>query len=34
MNKFLDWYLSGRFLRHPIVVAVLFYTIGFLIGNS
>jgi len=34
MDKFFDWYFSGRFLKHPMVVALVFYTIGFFVGKS
>ena len=30
----LDWYFSGRCLRHPMVVAIVFYTIGYFVGKS
>ena len=29
MNKLFDWWFSGRCLRHPMVVAIVFYTIGY-----
>jgi len=34
MIKLLDWYFSGRCLRHPMVVAIMFYTIGYFVGKS
>jgi hypothetical protein len=34
MNKFFDWYFTGRWLRHPMVVAIVFYTIGYFVGKS
>lgn len=33
-NKFIDWWFSGRCLKHPIVVAVAFYLIGYAVGRS
>jgi hypothetical protein len=29
MEKFLNWYFSGRCLKHPMVVAIIFYIIGY-----
>jgi len=34
MNKLLEWYFSGRCLRHPMVVAILFYMIGYFVGKG
>ena len=34
MNKFFDWYLSGRCLKHPMVVAVIFYKLGYFVGKG
>jgi len=34
MNKLLDCYFSGRCLRHPMVVAIVFYTIGYFVGKN
>jgi hypothetical protein len=34
MDKFFDWWFSGRCLRHPMVVAVVFYIIGYFVGKS
>jgi hypothetical protein len=34
MNKLSDWYFSGRCLKHPIVVAVVFYLIGYFVGKK
>jgi|694.fasta_scaffold49096_11 hypothetical protein len=34
MNKFIDWWFTGRFLKHPMVVAVIFYLIGYVVGKS
>lgn len=34
MDKLFDWWFSGRCLRHPMVVAVVFYTIGYFVGKS
>jgi hypothetical protein len=34
MNKFFDWYFTSRFLRHPMVVAVIFYTLGYFVGKN
>jgi hypothetical protein len=28
-----DWYFTGRFLKHPMVVAVIFYTLGYFVGH-
>jgi len=30
----MDWYLSGRCLKHPMVVAVIFYTLGYFVGRG
>jgi len=30
----MDWYLSGRCLKHPMVVAVIFYTLGYFVGKG
>jgi uncharacterized membrane protein len=39
--EILDWFLSGdwrrwviRVLKHPMVVAIVFYTIGYFVGKS
>jgi hypothetical protein len=34
MNKFIDWWFTGRFLKHPMVVAVIFYLIGYVVGSG
>jgi hypothetical protein len=34
IDKFLDWYFSGKFLRNNIVLAIIGYVIGYLIGKS
>jgi hypothetical protein len=34
MNKFIDCWFTGRFLKHPMVVAVIFYLIGYVVGKS
>jgi len=34
MNKLIDWYFSGRCLLHPMVVAVVFYMIGYFVGKN
>ena len=34
IDKFIDWYFTGRCLKHPMVVAVIFYVIGYIVGAS
>jgi len=34
VNKFIDWWFSGRCLKHPVVVAVIFYFIGYGVGQA
>jgi hypothetical protein len=34
IDKFIDWWFSGRCLKHPMVVAVTFYFIGYAVGKS
>ena len=34
IDKFFGWYFSGRCLGHPVVVAVVFYLVGYLVGVS
>jgi hypothetical protein len=34
MTKFIDWWFSGRCLKHTMVVAVFFYLIGYGVGKS
>jgi hypothetical protein len=34
MNRLLDWYFSGRCLWHPMVVAIVFYMIGYFVGKN
>ena len=33
-DKFFDWWFTGRFLKHPVVVAIIFYLIGYLVGKA
>jgi hypothetical protein len=32
--KFFDSWFSGRFLKNPVVIAVIFYLIGYSIGKA
>jgi hypothetical protein len=34
IDKFIDWWFTGRCLKHPVVVAVVFYVIGYGVGKS
>ncbi len=34
IDKFIDWWFTGRCLKHPMVVAVIFYVIGYMVGKS
>jgi len=34
IDKFIDWWFSGRCLKHPMVVAAIFYLIGYAVGKS
>jgi len=34
INRFIDWWFTGECLKHPIVVAVVFYVIGYGVGKS
>lgn len=34
MNNFFDWWFSGRCLKHPMVVAVIFFTLGYFYAND
>jgi len=33
-DKFIEWWFTGRCLKHPMVVAVVFYIIGYVVGKS
>jgi hypothetical protein len=33
-DKFIDWWFTGRFLKHPVVVAIIFYLIGYGVGKA
>jgi len=33
-DKFIDSWFTGRCLKHPVVVAVIFYLIGYAVGKS
>lgn len=33
MDKFFDWWFSGRCLKHPMVIAIVFYMIGYFVGK-
>ena len=33
-DKFIDWWFTGRFLKNPVVVAIIFYLIGYGVGIS
>jgi hypothetical protein len=32
--KFIEWWFTGRFLKHPVVVAVIFYLLGYVVGQA
>jgi hypothetical protein len=32
IDQFIDCWFTGRFLKHPVVVAVVFYLIGYFVG--
>lgn len=34
IDKFIDWWFTGRCLKHLMVVAVIFYVIGYMVGKS
>jgi hypothetical protein len=34
LEKFIGWWFTGRFLKHPVVVAVIFYLIGYAVGKG
>ena len=34
IDKFIDSWFTGRFLKHPVVVAVIFYLIGYAVGQA
>lgn len=34
IDKFIDWWFTGRCLKHPVMVAVIFYLIGYMVGKS
>lgn len=34
IDQFIDWWFTGRCLKHPMVVAVVFYFIGYFVGKS
>jgi hypothetical protein len=34
IDKFINWWFTGRCLKHPMVVAVIFYVIGYMVGKS
>jgi len=34
IDKFIDWWFTGRCLKHPVVVAVIFYLIGYGVGQA
>jgi hypothetical protein len=34
IDKFIDSWFTGRCLKHPVVVAVIFYLIGYAVGTS
>jgi len=33
IDKFIDWWFTGQCLKHPAVMAVIFYFIGYMIGR-
>jgi hypothetical protein len=33
-DKFIDSWFTGRCLKHPVVVAVIFYLIGYAVGQA
>jgi hypothetical protein len=34
IDKFIDSWFTGRCLKHPVVVAVIFYLIGYAVGQA
>ena len=32
-DKFIDCWFTGKFIKHPVVVAVIFYLIGYGFGQ-
>ena len=34
IDKFINSWFTGRCLKHPVVVAVIFYLIGYGVGNT
>jgi hypothetical protein len=32
--KFIDWWFTGRCFKHPVVVAIIFYLIGYVVGKA
>jgi hypothetical protein len=33
-DKFIDWWFTGRCLKNPVVIAIIFYMIGYLVGKA